>query len=147
MFEVTFWTWLIIAGILVVLEITTPIYYFLWLGITAAIVGVITWIFPGLDTMWQLLLFSVLGIVSVVIGRSYVKSGLEEVEASQLNRRAEQYVGRVLTLDEPIINGEAKLRVDGITWKLNGPDCKAGTTVRVVSILQKSILVVEPEDK
>jgi len=147
MFEGSFWTWLILAAVLVILETATPIYYFLWLGITAAIVGIITWIFPSMDLAWQLLLFSLLAIVSVVIGRAYVRRGQEDVEESQLNRRAEQYVGRVFTLEEPIINGEAKHRIDGLTWKIKGPDCKTGTTVRVVSILQKAILVVEPEDK
>jgi membrane protein implicated in regulation of membrane protease activity len=147
MFEATYWTWLILAAVLIILEITTPIYYFLWLGITAGIVGIIAWVFPGLDYIWQLLLFSVLGLVSVVIGRTYVKAGADAEESSQLNRRAEQYLGRVLTLDKAIVNGEAQLRVDGLTWKINGPDCKEGTKVRVVSILQKSILVVELEDK
>jgi len=146
MFESTFWTWLILAGVLIILEITTPIYYFLWLGITAAIVGLISWIFPDMDYVWQLLLFSSLGFVSVVIGRLYVKSGEEEVEASLLNRRAEQYMGRTFTMDEDIVNGEAKTRIDGITWKINGPDCKAGSNVTVVSIVQKSILVVELEN-
>jgi membrane protein implicated in regulation of membrane protease activity len=145
MFDISFWTWLSLAAVLIILEITTPIYYFLWVGMTAAVVGIITWIFPELSLAWQLLLFSVLSICSVVIGRAYIKSGMEEVEASQLNRRAEQYLDRVFTLDHAIVNGEAKQRLDGLTWKIMGPDCKAGATVRVVAIHQKAALIVEPE--
>src|SRR3990167_7351091 len=125
MFESTFWTWLILAGVLISLEIMTPIYYFLWLGITAAAVGLISWLFPGLDFLWQTLLFSILSLVSVFSGRMYLKHGAEEVEESSLNRRAQQYVGRVFSLDEDIVNGECKSRLDGITWKVNGPDTPA----------------------
>lgn len=147
MFEMNFWTWLIVAVVMVILEITIPIYYFLWLGITAAITGIITWVIPGLDITWQLLLFSVIGIASVLAGKTYLKMNREETSTSTLNRRADQYIGRLLTLEEPIIGGEAKHRVDGLTWKIIGPDCSAGTIVRVVSIHQKSAFIVEPADK
>lgn len=149
MIEVSFWTWFIIAAALIAMEIMTPIYYFLWLGIPAAAVGVIVWLFPGLDATWQLLLFSVLATTSVMGLRAYLRKYQPEQEESQLNKRAEQHVGRILTLDEDIVNGEAKIRVDGITWKIVGPNCKTGTNVRVVSIYQKSILVVEqvPENE
>lgn len=146
MFEDHFWLWLTLAGLLIILEIITPIYYFLWLGMTAALVGLISWIFPNMGFVTQLLVFSGLSFVSILIGRLYIKGGKQEGEDSVLNRRADQYVGRSLILDEDIVNGEAKTRIDGITWRINGPDCKAGSTVKVVSIIQKSILVVEPVD-
>lgn len=145
--ELGFWAWFIAAAVLILLEVSMPIYYFLWLGTTAAVVGVIAWLFPGLDITWQLALFSGLSIISVILGRAYIKKGTGEEQEATLNRRAEQYMGRVLVLDEPIVNGESKLKVDGLFWKVRGTDCPAGTSVRVVSIHQRSILMVEIEPK
>jgi hypothetical protein len=39
-----------------------------------------------------------------------------ESDQPKLNRRGEQYVGRTFTLEEPIVNGHGKIRVDDSTW-------------------------------
>lgn len=49
-----------------------------------------------------------------------------------VNRRGEQYVGRRFTLDQPIVNGDGKLRIDDSVWRVAGEDMAAGTIVRVV---------------
>lgn len=143
MFEITYWTWFILAGVLVILEMTTPIYYFLWLGLTAATVGIISWVFPGLDVTTQLLIFGVLALVSIFFGRLYTSRTKEE-DNIVINRRAEIYKGRAFVLETPIINGQGKVRLDDTSWKIEGPDTPAGSHVIVVSIKDKSILVVKP---
>ena len=55
-------------------------------------------------------------------------------EQPLLNRRAEQYVGRVFTLQEPIVNGRGRLRVDDTVWRVEGEDCPAGTAVEVTGV-------------
>ena len=60
-----------------------------------------------------------------------------------LNRRGEQYIGRVFTLDEAIVNGTGKLRIDDTIWKVNGDDLAAGTAVKV-SAAKGVILQVVP---
>ncbi|MCG8379509.1 MAG: NfeD family protein, partial [Proteobacteria bacterium] len=60
------------------------------------------------------------------------------------NRRGEQYVGRIFTLEEPIVNGVGKVKVDDSTWKVMGVDMPAGTKVRVLSV-DGTILNVEGE--
>ncbi|MCK4710234.1 MAG: NfeD family protein, partial [Gammaproteobacteria bacterium] len=61
-----------------------------------------------------------------------------------LNRRGEQYVGRTFTLDEPIVNGMGKIRVDDSTWKISGNDCDSGSKVKVTGI-EGTIFKVECE--
>jgi membrane protein implicated in regulation of membrane protease activity len=51
-----------------------------------------------------------------------------------LNRRGQQYTGRIFTLDHPIVNGVGKIDVDDSTWRVKGPDLEAGTRVRVVGV-------------
>ena len=60
-----------------------------------------------------------------------------------LNRRGEQYIGRTLTLDEPIVNGQGKIRVDDTTWKVEGDDMPAGTRVTVIGV-DSVVLKVAP---
>ena len=49
-----------------------------------------------------------------------------------LNRRAAALVGRVFTLEKPIIDGTGTVRIDDTVWRVAGPDTPAGTRVRVV---------------
>ena len=49
-----------------------------------------------------------------------------------LNRRGEQYVGRTFTLQEAIVNGNGKIRVDDLMiWKIYGQGSPTGTQVTV----------------
>ena len=48
-----------------------------------------------------------------------------------LNRRGEQYVGRTFTLQEAIVNGSGKIRLDDLIWKIHGQGCPMGTRVTV----------------
>ncbi len=54
--------------------------------------------------------------------------------AAALNQRARHYVGRIFTLEQPIVNGEGKIRVDDSLWKIRGADCPSGTRVEVTDI-------------
>ena len=80
------------------------------------------------------MLFAVFSIVSTVLGRRYFKKSMEDSDHPKLNRRGEQYIGRVFTLDEPIVNGTGKIKVDDSTWKIRGEDTAAGANVIVTSV-------------
>jgi len=67
-----FWHWLVLGVGLVIIEVFAPGAVFLWLGISAGIVGVVLWLIPGLDWEYQLLLFAILSVASVVVARRYL---------------------------------------------------------------------------
>ena len=69
-----------------------------------------------------------------------------QTEDTGLNRRGEQYVGRVFTLSEPIENGTGKLIIDDTMWKVSGSDLPAGTKVRVTGVQGAILEVVAAED-
>ena len=126
-----YWHWLVLGVALVVLEMFAPGVLFLWMGITAGVVGGILWAMPDLGWQTQWLLFAALSVVSIVLARLLISGMGEKTDDPILNRRGERYVGRVLTLEQPIVNGMGKIRVDDTTWKVSGADCVAGTRVRV----------------
>ena len=129
-----FWHWWVIAIIFIVLEVFSPAAFFLWLGLSAGIVGVFMLIQPEMTWEWQLTLFALFSVVSTVLGRRWFARNQKVTDQPALNRRGEQYVGRTFTLKEPIVNGTGKIRVDDTTWKISGIDMASGVKVKVVGV-------------
>ena len=146
LFDIDYWHWWILAGILLILEISAPSFFFLWLAIAAAITGFVLLAIPDLGWQYQLLAFSGLSVVSIVAFRRYKRSRPMVTDQPTLNRRGEQYIGRIFTLTDPIINNNGVIRVDDSTWRINGVDMPAGSTVRVVGA-EGVILQVEAAGK
>lgn len=140
--DIVYWHWLIIAVALIILEILIPGAYFLWMGISAAVVAGAMFVFPQMPILVQILIYAVLSVITVVMYKSYRKKNPLVTDEPALNRRGEQYIDRSFTLKEPIVNGEGKITVDDTTWKITGRDIDAGETVRVVAV-EGSTLVVE----
>ena len=132
--HIVFWHWWILAGLLLILELTAPAFFFLWLGIAAAAVGMILLVFPSISVETQLILFAIASVVSVVAWRKYREARPLTTDQPNLNRRGHQYIGRVFSLDHPISNGVGKVTVDDSTWKVKGPDLPAGTHIKVTGV-------------
>ncbi len=132
--QLQYWHWWVLALLLLILEVFAPGVVFLWIGLAAGAVGLLLYLVPTLDWQTQLLAFALLGLASVALGRWWFTRNPIQTDEPQLNRRGEQYVGRVFTLDEPIVNGVGKVRVDDTTWKIEGTDLPAGSKVRVVAV-------------
>ncbi len=128
------WHWWILAAALIILEVFAPGAFFLWLGLAAMAVGGIVYLLPGLAWEYQLLLFSVLSVISILVWRRFFRLSAADTDQPNLNRRGQQYVGRVFTLEEPIVDGEGKIHVDDSTWKVHGQDCPAGSRVKVTGV-------------
>lgn len=142
-FEITYWHWGILAASLLGLEMLIPGVIFVWMAVSAALVAGLLYVVPNLVLEFQLILFAVLSIVAVVGYRKLFKPSDEATDQPSLNRRGEQYVGRVFTLTAAIENGSGKITVDDSTWRVRGEDLPAGTAVRVTSA-DGVLLNVEP---
>lgn len=140
--QLNHWHWWILAVLFVVLEVFTPGTFFLFMAISAAVIGGVALIAPGLGWEYQVLGFAVLAVVATVLGRNYLKRRPIHTDRPTLNRRGAQYVGRTFTLEEPIVNGQGKIHVDDSTWKINGADCAAGSRVKVTGV-DGTVLQVE----
>jgi membrane protein implicated in regulation of membrane protease activity len=131
---IEFWHWWVLAVLLAALETVVPGAALMWLGGAAALVGMVLLAFPGLGWEGQFLLFAVLSIIAVLAGRAvYRRTGLSATP-NRLNRRAEQYIGTLHTLETAIVHGRGRALVGDATWSVEGPDLPAGTTVRVVAV-------------
>jgi membrane protein implicated in regulation of membrane protease activity len=128
------WLWWTLAVVFIVLEIFTPGTFFLFLGAAAVIVGVLVLFFPATGWEYPVLIFALLAVAIAVLGRQYLRRRPIKTDHPQLNRRGAQYVGRLFTLDEPIVNGSGRLKVDDTIWKISGADCPAQQQVKVVAV-------------
>lgn len=128
------WHWFVAGMMLIIFEMLAPMGHTLWLGISAIVVGAILFLFPEMSWKLQMLIFAVLSIASVLLYKHFASKNPTETDSPALNRRGERYVGRIFTIDEPIVNGIGKIKVDDSTWRVNGVDQPAGTTVKVVAV-------------
>ncbi|MGE3875484.1 MAG: NfeD family protein [Parvibaculaceae bacterium] len=137
------WTWWVIAGLLLLIELMLPGVFFMWLGLAAAIIGVID-LFADLAWQVEVALFAVLSVLLVLFVRPRVK--FAGGDNSNLNQRMHDYVGRSYVLDEPIVNGRGKVRIDDTLWVVTGSDRDKGEWVKVKGI-EGTRLIVEPASK
>src|SRR5207245_8672615 len=99
------WNWLIFGFILMALELAAPGVFLFWLGLAALLVGLVSF---GLHPSWQaqLLMFAVFAAAAVPVWRRLAWGrGASSKDHPFLNRRAAALVGRVFTLEKPIIDG------------------------------------------
>ncbi|MES9969313.1 MAG: NfeD family protein [Candidatus Thiodiazotropha sp.] len=132
--QLNYWHWLILAILLMILEVFSPGAFLLWMGLAAGVVGLLLMLMPDMGWQLQILLFALLSVAAIVLVRAFLQRRPIETDQPHLNRRGEQYIDRTFTLQEPIVNGEGKIRVDDTSWKINGEDCPTGTRVRVTGV-------------
>ena len=138
-----FWHWWILAGLLLLIEVMAPGFFFLWLAMAAGIVGLAMLLAPDIGWQYQLMIFSGLALISIIGFRKFQKAIPAETDQPTLNRRGSQYVGRTFTLDQPVVNGMGVLRVDDTTWRIAVQDLPAGSKVRVTGV-DGVVLQIEP---
>ena len=127
-----YWNWWLLGVVLMAIEAIVPGFFFLWMGVAALLVGLLLTLLPMAWT-YQVMLFAVLSVGSIVAWRLRLRRHPTQTQDSLLNRRGHQYVGRVFTLDAPVVNGYGKIRVDDSTWKVVvNQDCPAGARLRIV---------------
>ena len=69
--EVVFWHWWVLAGLLIILELATSRFFFLWLGFAAAAVGFLLLVFPSVPLGAQSIIFGGLSVIALVAWRHY----------------------------------------------------------------------------
>ena len=135
------WNWLIFGVVLMALELLAPGVFLFWLGLAALLVGLLSFLInPSWQT--QILMFAIFAACAVPLWRRIARSG-NSVSASNpfLNKRADALVGRVFTLEKPIIDGAGTVRIDDTVWRVAGPDTPAGSRVRIVQADGASLTV------
>lgn len=138
-----FWIWVFVAVVFAIAEIMTVALYALFVAIGAvgaAIAGLL-----GFDLLVQAIVFGVVGVAGVFIGRPYLADRLH-LGRPLLRSGAESMVGQQAVLTEAIKgNGEpGHIKIAGESWPAlteDGSPLPTSTPV-VVTALRSTILIV-----
>ena len=141
--SVKFAFWAVAALVLFAAEAMAPGAFMLWFGFAAVAMAVAVLLVPGLGWVAQVVLFSVLAVISVAIYRRWFRGKGRQSDKPLLNRRAEQLVGTVATLDQAIDGGRGRVKIDDAFWTVEGADLPLGTRVRVIAVNGMTLKVQE----
>lgn len=144
------WNWVILAAFLFILETIIPGVHFVWFGTAAMTIGAVLLAGSGLAPEataaigWQVqvIAFALLSVATIFFFRQFAGDGAQPSDAPHLNVRASQYIGRIVTVAEPITGGRGKVRVGDTLWVAEGVDAEAGARVRVTGV-DGTVLKVE----
>ncbi len=133
--------WLGLGLLLCAAEIVAPGFFLIWLGLAAAVTGLITWAL-GLATAFQVALFGILAIASVYGARRWLANNPITSSDPLLNDRGGRMTGEIVTVVEAIESGHGRVKVGDSVWTARGPDAAAGSKVRVTGS-DGAVLLVE----
>ncbi|WP_353204765.1 NfeD family protein [Sphingomonas sp.] len=135
--------WLAAALILLIAELALPGFFLIFLGVGAALIGVITLLVPGVPILLQAVSFAALTGGAVALGWRWYRGSKHASADPLLNDRAARLIGKRVEVCNAIIDGEGRVTVGDGAWSATGPDAGVGTTVRIVGA-NGSVLRVEP---
>jgi membrane protein implicated in regulation of membrane protease activity len=142
------WSWWILGVAMIGIEVLAPGTFFLWFGLAAFFVGLVSLIVGPESTVWvwqaQLITFVVVALVFAYLGRMLMqRKGWDKSEQPNLNERGSALIGRYAILTQPISEGLGRAKVGDTTWRVRGPDLPEGAKVKIVSAEAGTLIVDE----
>lgn len=143
--QINHWHWIAFGLILLFGELLGTAGYFLWLGISAILIGIIVMLLP-ISWQMQWISFASFSLVSTWIWWRYqFKKDKASDNNRTLNQKQHQMIGQTVRLEEPVLRGNCRIRFGDSTWSARcDQDIAAGTMV-VITAVDGIILTIEPE--
>jgi membrane protein implicated in regulation of membrane protease activity len=133
--------WAVIAVVCLILELSSGDFFIICFSI-GAVFAIISAVL-GLSIYWQILIFAIFSLLSVVFVRPVALRWLHKNEPNKPTN-ADALIGRTGRVTEAIAKGSnGYVQIDGDLWKaVSQTDIHVGTTVRVVG-RESTIITVE----
>ena len=145
---ISFWHWMAFGVLVMLVEVLVPGVIFLWLGIAAVITGLLLAAIPSMSWEIQAVLFAVLSVVAIFIGRRIVSARQAPTDHPTLNKRGRTLLGTHHILDTATAGGRGRIRAGDTVWPLavrpEGQELAEGARVTVVDV-NGTTLIVEAE--
>jgi membrane protein implicated in regulation of membrane protease activity len=129
------WHWLALGLALLALELLGTAGYFLWLGLSALLIGLLLTFIP---MSWQLqwVAFGAFSLITTWLWwrRQFSKDKQSDAERN-LNQKEKQLIGESLTLEEDFPAGKGRLKVGDTTWTARSEVAiSAGKRVKIIHV-------------
>lgn len=116
-----------------------------WIGVPLAAAGLYLTVQRDPSGWWLLATGGGMLLLDLLLMFVFARQTHSSSEQPLLNRREAQHIGRKVCVVEAIVGGEGRVRVADTLWRARGPDCAAGTWVRVVDS-DRAYLVVSLDE-
>lgn len=136
-----FWIWLAIGLLLGTAEILIPGFFLMWLAAAALLTGLVALVFPEL-VLLQVVVFAVLSIAAVFIGRNYLRANPVVDADPKMNRRGMRLAGETAIVVAAIDGSTGRVKHGDSEWLAKGCDAVVGEKVRI-SGSDGAVLIVE----
>lgn len=133
--------WLIAAAALAGAELAVPGVFLIFLAVAAAATGVAVLALPALPLVAQLGSFAAWSIAAVAIGQRWYRNYPVNTSDPLLNDRGARLIGEVVTVVEPIVEGEGRVRVGDGEWTALGQSLPAGARATVTGLRDGKLLI------
>lgn len=137
----SYWYWLSLALILLVLEIILPGIFLIWLGLGSAAVGVFLLLFPHASASWQLAALTISMLAAVGAGLKW-QAGTRKNQPNQLNLGMSGYVGRTAVVSQSFVGGMGRVSLDGSSFPARSSDELEENQPVTISAVDGQTLVV-----
>ena len=134
--------WAVIAIVCLILELSSGDFFIICFSI-GAVFAIISAVL-GLSIYWQIFIFAIFSLLSVLFVRPVALRWLHKNDPNRASN-ADALLGRTGKVTESIpADGNGYVQIDGDLWKAvtKGADISAGTTVRVIG-RESTIITVE----
>lgn len=140
---IAYYDWLLLALFILIVEMLTGTFYLFWLGLAALATGALQFFIPSLSWQAQLVVFSLVSVVSMIAWTKYAKKKQQAEDSEDImNQRGHQYVGQSYPLIEAIENGTGVVNIDDTRWTVRGAPKAEGEMVTIKAV-DGNILEVE----
>ncbi|HEX5666140.1 MAG TPA: NfeD family protein [Hyphomicrobium sp.] len=147
-----FWSWLVVALVLMALETIVPGVHFLWFGLAAFIVGLLVAVAGALGAAEafpfgvQLVVFALIA-VATVFGVKRMTGASPSDHHPDINAPGSQFIGRIIVVEDAITGGRGKVRAGDSVWLAEGEDAPAGTRVLVTGVNGTALVVTHDTEE
>ena len=144
--DVSFWHWWALAGLLIAIEVMTPTTYLLWPAISAAVIGAVVAVIGPFDWRLQVLAFALFSIATGVVWARLAPRRQAADGEERLNNRGQSYLGRRLHLTRGLSEGRGQIQIDDSWWtakSADGAPLEIGVMVEVVGN-DGTVLILKP---
>jgi inner membrane protein len=142
--QISFLHWLAFGFILLTFELVGSAGYFLWLGLSALIVGITLSIRA---VPWEMQLLAFFGFAILTSWMWWKKRQNNNPQyhlQNYLELKSKQLIGYSTHIDHDVFAGDFTLQIGNMVWTANtSQTLTAGTTITIIDI-KENILYVEP---
>ena len=133
--------WAVVSIVCLILELSSGDFFIICFSI-GAVFSIVAAVF-GLGIYWQLFIFAIFSLLSVLFVRPVALRYLHKNDPNKPSN-ADALIGRTGKVTEPIAaGGNGYVQIDGDLWRaVSNNDIPVGTTVRVIG-RESTIITVE----